>query len=356
MLKQFWMLTKTLCKSFFRDKQAIFFVLVSPLIFMVIFGFVFAGEMGEDRVNTVAIYIDNQSEIDEALVREIIENNENLVYKEVDSLEEGENLVRNLEVDMALYGKNNSLNFYYNPVRMQDNPILEQQAAAIRAELDKKQAGLSELLTVEVNTINGGETGELEFMFPGLIALGLASAGLFVIVEAFMHYREKKVLKRLAASPMNKNIFLLSLMTSRFPGAIISAFLVLLGGMYLFNITFVIDWFLFIPYLIVGTTIMMGFGALITLFTKTADSAVQVASIFLTIMIFFSGIYFPVEFLPGYFQKMSMILPLSYVARGLRFTMGVQEMTRSGFIMESIGLLVVSLFILFIVSWKSKWV
>ncbi len=355
MFKQYLKLTKTLSRSFFRDKQTIFFVLIMPLIFMLIFGFLYSGEMQGGISNTVAVYFETETEIDKNTIYNIIEEYEGLKYIEVNSLEEGKEILRNLEVDMVLHGRENNLNFYYNPVRMQDNPLLEQQAATIVAELDTVRAGLQELIMVKVEDTGEAASSNLIFMFPGLIALGIASAGLFVIIEAFMHYKEKGVLKRMAASPMDKNIFLLSLMSSRIPGAFMSALLVLVSGFLLFNVSFTIDWVLFIPYIIVSTIIMMGFGALITVFTKTADSAVQVGSIFITLMIFFSGIYFPIDFLPAYFQTASKFLPLSYIARGLRFTMGVERLSLEMFILESSGLLIASLLMISFVSFKSKW-
>lgn len=159
----------------------------------------------------------------------------------------------------------------------------------------------------------------------------------------------------MAAAPINKNAFVLALITSRIPASILSMFLILFAGRIIFGVSFDISWLLFIPYIFIGTVIMMGFGALITLFFKKADSAFQAASILLTIMIFFSGIYFPIEFLPSYFQTLSRFLPLSYLAQGLQQIMGVSQLKPFSLALETGGLLIISVLLIILAAEKSQW-
>ncbi len=353
--KQFVRLTKTLTLAFFRNRQAMFFVLILPLIFMFIFGFLYGG--GGERVFTVAFYLDESAEEGGELWQEIINQREGLTYQLVEAREKGEELVRNLEADVFLVREGNSLEAFYHPARLEDNPELQQQVEAVAAEYDREQTGLLDIMAVEKAALEGadGSVSPLEFMFPGLIALGLASSGLFVFAEAFLDYRKKGVLKRMVASPMSKTVFILALMTSRFPPALFSSVVVLLMGYLFFGVTFSINWLAFLLYLVVGLVVMMGFGALITLIARTKESASQVASVFLITMLFFSGIYFPVEFLPVYFQRISVVLPLSYLARGLRFIMGLENLAGSLFILETLGLFAASLAVIILLVNISDW-
>ena len=354
-LKQYIQLTKTMTLSFFRNKEALFFVLIFPLIFMIVFGFMYAND--EEQKFNVAVYLAEGESNQESSLLEIIAELEGLNYQQVESLEAGKDSVRNLEADFFLALDDNKLDAFYNPTRVEDNSIFEQQVLALAAEFDREEAGLKDLVEVERLEVSSGEEdiSQLAFMFPGLIALGLASAGLFVFTEDFMGYRKKKVLKRMLASPLKKEVFIFSLMSSRFPSVFLNALFILLLGYLFFGISFNIIWIIFIPYLVVGTIIMMAFGALLTLIAGTKESASQVASIFLIIMIFFSGIYFPIEFLPIYFQRLSLVLPLSYVARGLRFSMGIENFSSGLFLLETAGLLFASLVIIFLVSEKIEW-
>ncbi len=175
------------------------------------------------------------------------------------------------------------------------------------------------------------------------------------MLEILSFYKDKKVLKRLVATSMRKVDFLAALMTTRIAASILSALLALAAGLLVFQVDLTINWFLFLPYLVVSTVIMMGLGALITAIAKTAESAVQISSILMTIMIFFSGIYFPVEFLPSYFQTASAFLPLSYVARGFRYILGIETMAQGRFMLETFILLVASLALTWLVTLHGRW-
>ena len=354
-LKQYIQLTKTMTLSFFRNKEALFFVLIFPLIFMIVFGFMYAND--EEQEFNAAVYLTESESEHESSLLEIIAELEGLNYQQAESLEAGKDLVRNLEADFFLALDGNQLDSFYNPTRVEDNSILEQQVLALAAEFDRVEAGLKDLVEVERLEVSSedGDSSQLAFMFPGLIALGLASAGLFVFTEDFMGYRKKKVLKRMLASPMRKEVFLFSLMSSRFPSVFLNALLILVLGNLLFGVSFNISWIIFIPYLVVATIIIMAFGALLALVAGTKESATQAATIFLTIMVFFSGIYFPIEFLPIYFQRLSLVLPLSYIARGLRFSMGIEDLSSGLFLLETTGLLFASLVIILLVSEKIEW-
>jgi len=45
------------------------------------------------------------------------------------------------------------------------------------------------------------------------------------------------------------------------------------------------------------------------------------------VMLFLSGIYFPIEFMPGFLRAISRALPLTYMAEAMRFATGVTDMS-----------------------------
>lgn len=356
MFKQYLNNLKILSLGFLRDKQTIFFVLVLPLLFMFIFGSLYS-DTSQQRQNRILVYLSDEATISSEAIESVIENNQSLTLVYVETMAEGEELIKNYDGEILMAVGDNSLEFSYNPARIQDNPAFEQQARLVARELDIKQSGLEEYLQPKII-----ETGEarpnFQFLslFPGVIALGIASSGLFVIIELLLYHKEKGVLKRLAASPLNRNSFTLALISSRIPASFLSTLLVLIASRVIFGVSFEINWLLFLPYIIIGTIIMMGLGAFITLFASSADSGFQAGSILITVMIFFSGIYFPIEFLPAYFQTASRFLPLTYLARGFQQIMGVSPLEPGKLALETGGLLIVSLLLITFVSKKSSWV
>jgi ABC-2 type transport system permease protein len=45
------------------------------------------------------------------------------------------------------------------------------------------------------------------------------------------------------------------------------------------------------------------------------------------VMMFLSGIYFPIEMMPSVLRAVSRALPLTYMAEGMRYTTGVAEIS-----------------------------
>lgn len=352
-IRQYLTLTKALGKNFRRDSLSLFFSLFFPLLFLLIFGFLYA-PTDERPLLPVVAYYDQQIEAGQVL-SQILQEHEEFSLSVLNNQEDVSNAVSTQKAEFGLSLVNENLYFYFNPTRMQQNPIYQELARGIAADFDRKSADLIDFINIDQQGVAAFASSELEYMFPGIIALGVVSTGLFAVTISFMRYKEQGVLRRMLATPMSKVTFMMALITTRLLASFISALLVLIAGALFFNVTFNIDWFLFIPYIFIGTIIMIAFGSVITLFTPSVEAAGQTSGIIMTIMVFFSGIYLPVEFLPTYFQTFSNFMPLTYVARGLRYVMNIEMYSLSNLFIETFSLLSVALLILGFVIQKGQW-
>lgn len=349
----FFMLTRTLFLNYIRDRQDIFFTLFFPIMFLLIFGFMYGGE-GQMQNIEVAVYVQEGSPGGDRL-EEVLQETENITIGKVESLEAVEARIRDQEVPMGLSWDGETMTLYQNPLLIQNNPYLSELARGIATAFEAQYAGLQTHVAVAHEEVGQEGVSGLEFMFPGIIAIGIASSGLFIVTMGFVHFRERGVLKRLLSTPMRKTHFLGGLIVTRIVASLLGASLVLLAGRLFFNLSFSVSWPLFLPYVAVATLAMMAFGVLITLVARKGETAGQISVILLTIMIFFSGIYLPVEFLPRYFQNLSMYLPLSYVARGLRHVMEVELLSWNQFFLETAVMFLLSLLLLGVLAQKTPW-
>ena len=62
-------------------------------------------------------------------------------------------------------------------------------------------------------------------------------------------------------------------------------------------------------------------GYFISLFSKTTEAYMEVANIVSFLMMFLSGVFFPIEPMPELIQPIPNVLPLTYFADGLRDSM-----------------------------------
>ncbi len=355
-MKSLLLMTTTLWKNFFRNRQAIFFTLIFPLVFLLIFGFMYAEQATGPRDILVAVFIEDPSEGREILSN-ILEFTPGLSLNYLEVKGEVEKTVADRGAHFGITLEDSDLTFYFNPLLIQQNPQLEQMARGIKSGFEREKAGVQEVIKVEREAISTGtgEVSPLEYIFPGAIAIAVVSSGLFAITGFYLTFLETGVLRRMAATPLKKEVFFLSLILTRVVVAILGAFLILVAGRVLFRLSFEINWVLFLPYLVVGTLLMMALGVVITLVFRKRENANQFSGFLVTLMIFFSGIYIPLELLPGYLQTIGRFLPLTHVAQGLRGTMGIEPLVISEFWVSFLGMLGISIGLLLLVSWRSKW-
>ena len=354
-MNQYVALTISLLRNFFRDKQSLGFTLAFPVVFFLIFGAVLSGGGAGQVATSFSVYVASGAEGADVL-NTIIENTEGFNVHRAQSESDVRRYVADLESEFGLAYDGEKIRFFYNPTLVERNSYLSQLARGIASDFDREMAGLADLMVVErENVALRDAVSDLEYVLPGIIALGLTSAGLFTLSVSFLRFREKKILKRLVAAPMSQSAFMFALVTTRIVGAAASTAVLLAMARLVFGMELVIDWALFLPFVVVSTLAMMAVGVLITLITRRAETGGQIAGIMLTLMIFFSGIYFPTEFLPPYFRAVARVLPLTYVSDGLRYTMNVEHMEPSRFTVMILVMLVASLALISTAARRKDW-
>jgi ABC-2 type transport system permease protein len=99
----------------------------------------------------------------------------------------------------------------------------------------------------------------------------------------------------------------------------------------LFRVSFHIDWLRYVVFLIAATVGTMGLGTLIALVVRQPSSASSLANVLSMLMLFVSGVYFPIEIMPSFLRAMSMAMPLRHMADAMRYTTGVMDMSELRF-------------------------
>ena len=153
-----------------------------------------------------------------------------------------------------------------------------------------------------------------------MIALSIAQGGMFGMVD-LVEMRRKGLIKRLRMTPANMGIFGLSDMVMRLIFSIVQIILLSLIGVFIFGANLYLNLPSLILVFLVGALSFNALGYFISSFSNTTEAYMGVANITSFIMMFLSGIFFPIETMPEWIQPISNILPLTYFAEGLRDSM-----------------------------------
>jgi ABC-2 type transport system permease protein len=73
--------------------------------------------------------------------------------------------------------------------------------------------------------------------------------------------------------------------------------------------------------ILLGSVMFSGIGMLLSGLIKDVEAVSAVGNAIAFPMMFLSGAYFPMEFMPSYIQTIAKFLPLTYFTDGLRYAM-----------------------------------
>jgi len=133
--------------------------------------------------------------------------------------------------------------------------------------------------------------------------------------------REKKVLKRFGATPLKKRTVVMSQIVQRLIIALMQAFIIIAIARLFFDVQMVGNWLVLLGVVFLGTLTMISIGYVIVARARTEESAQPIIQLVQFPMMFLSGIFFPLEFMPDFIKPLVMAMPLTYLGDALRQVM-----------------------------------
>ncbi|WP_432131919.1 ABC transporter permease [Streptomyces tendae] len=154
----------------------------------------------------------------------------------------------------------------------------------------------------------------LSYTAAGVLSWGVANAAVFSIAFTLMQWRADDILRmiRMSPAPLSSVIgsrYLLAL------GAALAQSILFVGVAMLpgFGLVPGSRWPLLIPVLILGVTTFLMLGVIIGSIADTPESVAAVANFLMLPMAFLSGSFFPLDAMPEWLRKVSLIMPLRYL-------------------------------------------
>jgi len=337
-------------KTFYRDRMAFFFTLIFPFMFVIIFGFVFGtGSSGVDSKLLVGIVSPERS------LYEIVNGMENLEAKKFESIGDVREAVLTGKVDAGIIYDDNKIRVILNLATIQRNPFSRMLGETVADHLTKRNIKIDKVIDLKLSAIDPGRviTTQLGYMIPGVVAISIFNGALFSMISIFCDYKKRGILKRFNVTPIKGYQFIIGMILGRFIFIFFSATVLLVFSQLIFKIQFNVNWILYL--ITVSTSIlgMMAFGILISGIFNEPSVASNIGSLLMTIMIFFSGVYFPLDFLPRYLRKIGSLMPLGYVAKSIRISAGVENGSINSILMTSLIMIITFFVLVFIFGTKA---
>jgi ABC-2 type transport system permease protein len=312
---------KTFLRILSRDRQALFFSLFFPLLFMFAFSF---GSRANEESFTLGFTDLAGNELSDAFIKALKEvpefsvetgNESDLREKVVD----GEvKLLLILPPGFQDAGSPAELKVVVDKAQVRELGLIMPMLEQVLVQVERQLRGEKPLFSIAVEDVKARAQNYLSFLVPGLLAftvmqIAIAGSG-YNIVE----YRRKGILKRLFVTPLRPSQFIGGLVLARGGFCLVQLSVLLLIAVFGLEITLAGPLLLIYVLIILGTAVFLCIGFAMGSLAKTQQSIMALGNLVTFPQMFLSGIFYPIDVLPELVQPIANALPLSFVARGLR--------------------------------------
>ena len=310
-------------KMFFRRKSSIFWSLFFPVVTMLVFGN--ANILGYSAPNVGLIDYANTD--NSKLITESLKQSKSTEIQLL--LSENEAIELLTKGSIASYITINSSN--NNPqseiiitTRKDDFAEKEVVSNLVNSVMNENKNSSEELSNIKSNIADINYQGYKGFIIPGIAAMAIMQNGIFSVVFTLLSYKNQGVLRRLQATPISPSHFIVGHLISRVTIIILQTFLLLIMGVFILGVSIgqgsIMAWINILLLSLLGGVLFLSIGLAISSLAPSEDSAPALANLVTFPMLFLSGVFFPIDFLPKFVGYVSNILPLTHLAQGIRLS------------------------------------
>jgi ABC-2 type transport system permease protein len=182
--------------------------------------------------------------------------------------------------------------------------------------------GSSKIIEAESNeyviplTVTG--TRYIDFLVPGLIAMGVMMSSMWGISYGIIEKRSKKLLRRLVATPMKKSHFLIALVTVRIAMNFIESLVLFIFALFAFDMVIQGDISALILMFLAGNIAFAGIAVFVSCNTSNTEVGNGLINFVVMPMMVLSGIFFSYHNFPDWSIPFIQKLPLTMLTDGIR--------------------------------------
>ncbi|WP_103501300.1 MULTISPECIES: ABC transporter permease [unclassified Streptomyces] len=304
-------LSKVMYLGMVRDKSAVFFMLLFPLMFLLLFGALFQSE-GGTRV-TVA-QVGDVEVLDQLGDDQLGALDETLRIERAGDRDRALEDVRQGDVDAAIWEEDGEIELYVSASDPARSGTVNGIVNGLVQEANVAATGQEPAYRITAGQVEDESLKAIQFFTPGLLGWAVAMGASFMSALTLVAWRKKRLLRRLWLAPIG-------------PGQVIGARVGVSLGLSMVQLAVFLgvaiipfyglrltgNWWLSIPLIACGTLAFMAVGLVIGAWAKTEESANGALQITILPMAFLSGSFFPTDGMPGWLQTVSHVLPLKWL-------------------------------------------
>ncbi len=312
----------------FRDKTALFFTFLFPLIFLFVFGGIFGKSSGVNF--NVAVINQSQTEFSQSFSKQLTSSDILKVNKDIKTLDAAREKMSRGQLEAAIvlpkdFGAisdkqypTGQVKIYYTQNNQQAAQTLDSVLSSVLTGINQKFVAYEAPLTVKTEELNTKSLSQFDYVFAGLLGFSIIGIGIFGPINYFPELKKQGVLRRLHTTPLRVWQFFLANVFSNGVVGLATIAVMFAVAMSVFHLKVVGNVALLVVFLVVSIAMILGIGLALGGWAKNERQAAPLSNIVVFPMMFLSGTFFPRFLMPEWLQHVSGFLPLTPVIDGIR--------------------------------------
>jgi ABC-2 type transport system permease protein len=294
--------------------MAVFFSVLFPLMFLVLFGGVFANQ-GVGRVDVEQV--GSAPLVDQLPPGAKQAFDDAFAVTQVSDWDSALEDVRKGDTDLAIKQDGDALIVRYSQADQAKAAVAVGTLQSFVQTANVAATDEPPKYDFDVARVEDESLKTIQFVTPGLLGWAIATSATFGAAATLVQWRTTKLLRRLRLAPISTS----QLVAARIGVTVMIAigqFAIFVGlGVAAFGLKLTGSWWMALPLLVCGTLAFMAMGLFAGSVSKTVEGATGFANFLVLPMAFLSGSFFPLSGAPTWLDVVSHLLPLRYLNDGM---------------------------------------
>ena len=356
-----YVFSKLATKRFFRDRLALFFGVLFPVIFLIIFGS-FSSNSGRSVNFNVAFFNNSNSGLANQTLSVIKSTKIFKIDSTIKTMAEANKKLNQSQIDGIIVIPSNyghivnhnpigKIQLYYSPNNSQTGQTMTALLSSVVGKsINKKYVSYTGPISVVGTSTSSNSLSPFDYTFSGLLGFSIIGIGIFGPVNVFPELKKQGILRRLHTTPLRVWQYFTSTMIAQAITGLVSLAVMFAVAIIVFHLKITGNYFSIAVFLAYAIVAILGLGLAIGGWAKNERQAAPLANIIVFPLLFLSGTFFPRYLMPHWLQTVTSYLPLTPIIDGARL------LTTSGYslfqIGPQIGLIGIWIIIVYVIAFR----
>ncbi len=319
-LGRFLATTRAQLQMTFRRRITLFWSLIFPMILMTLLGVLFGSSINAGDIAVAPVH----GPAPQAVVR-VLRHTKGVTVKPAASAAAAIAQVRNGHRDAAIVfvpagGGTYRLKLYTSNTSADQAGIIRGIVSGAADGVSVAATGSQPALRFDAQSVDSSSLKYIDFLLPGILALSIMISAVIGLATIMVDWRQRGILRRLKLTPIPLSEFFAARITASLVVAVMQVVVLLLFGRIAFGVHISSTAWAAIPVALAGCLCFLAMGFAIGSVVSSPETGDAVSNVITNPMMFLSGTFFPVSAMPAFVQAIAKVLPLYYMANGLRDT------------------------------------